>query len=147
MRTAAGKSDSHNRRRTVYRGIPYAAPPIGDLRWKEPQPVVPWEGVKIADTFGRTPAPGKTDAKLPEGAFHSSDLWYVFKSLKHCWRPWTQGDWDLSEVMLTAWTNFAKYGTPYFVNNVSYDVSFISKLETPFQISEVIHIFTLRKYH
>ena len=37
---------------TVYRGIPYAAPPIGDLRWKEPQPVVPWEGVKIADTFG-----------------------------------------------------------------------------------------------
>lgn len=36
----------------VYRGIPYAAPPVGDLRWKEPQPVVPWEGIKIADTFG-----------------------------------------------------------------------------------------------
>ena len=36
----------------VYRGIPYAAPPIGDLRWKEPQPVVPWEGVKLADKFG-----------------------------------------------------------------------------------------------
>jgi para-nitrobenzyl esterase len=47
-----------------------------------------------------------------KGAFHSSDLWYVFKSLKHCWRPWTQGDWDLSEKMLTAWTNFAKYGDP-----------------------------------
>jgi para-nitrobenzyl esterase len=47
-----------------------------------------------------------------KGAFHSSDLWYVFKSLQHCWRPWTQGDWDLSEVMLTAWTNFAKYGDP-----------------------------------
>ena len=42
------------------------------------------------------------------GAFHSSDLWFVFKSLKHCWRPWTKGDWDLSEKMLTAWTNFAK---------------------------------------
>ena len=37
---------------TVYKGIPFAAPPVGDLRWKEPQPVVPWEGVKIADTFG-----------------------------------------------------------------------------------------------
>ena len=36
----------------VYRGIPYAAPPIKDLRWKEPQPVVPWKGVKICDTFG-----------------------------------------------------------------------------------------------
>jgi len=47
-----------------------------------------------------------------KGAFHSSDLWFVFKSLKHCWRPWTQGDWDLSEKMLTAWTNFAKYADP-----------------------------------
>ena len=47
-----------------------------------------------------------------KGAFHSSDLWFVFKSLKHCWRPWTKGDWDLSEKMLTAWTNFAKYSDP-----------------------------------
>lgn len=47
-----------------------------------------------------------------KGAFHSSDLWFVFKSLKHCWRPWTQGDWNLSEKMLTAWTNFAKYSNP-----------------------------------
>jgi len=47
-----------------------------------------------------------------KGAFHSSDLWYVFKSLKHCWRPWTKGDWDLSEKMLTAWTNFVKYSNP-----------------------------------
>ncbi len=56
------------------------------------------------------------DGSHPEdylkGAFHSSDLWYVFKSLEHCWRPWTQGDWDLSEKMLTAWSNFAKYGDP-----------------------------------
>ena len=47
-----------------------------------------------------------------KGAFHSSDLWFVFKSLQHCWRPWVQGDWDLSEKMLTAWTNFAKTGDP-----------------------------------
>ena len=47
-----------------------------------------------------------------KGAFHSSDLWFVFKSLKHCWRPWTQGDWDLSERMHTYWTNFAKYSNP-----------------------------------
>lgn len=47
-----------------------------------------------------------------KGAFHSSDLWYVFKSLKHCWRPMTPGDWQLAEVELTAWTNFAKFGNP-----------------------------------
>jgi len=47
-----------------------------------------------------------------KGAFHSSDLWYVFKSLKHCWRPWTKGDWDLSERMINAWCDFCKYGNP-----------------------------------
>ena len=47
-----------------------------------------------------------------QGAFHSSDLWYFFKSMRHSWRPWTEGDWQLSEKMLTAWTNFARYGNP-----------------------------------
>ncbi|MCR5077333.1 MAG: carboxylesterase family protein [Prevotella sp.] len=37
---------------TVYKGIPYAAPPVGELRWKRPQPVKPWKGVRRADTFG-----------------------------------------------------------------------------------------------
>ena len=37
---------------TVFRGIPYAAPPVGNLRWKRPQPVVKWEGIRKADTFG-----------------------------------------------------------------------------------------------
>ena len=36
----------------AYKGIPFAAPPVGELRWKEPQPVVPWEGVKTADKYG-----------------------------------------------------------------------------------------------
>ena len=58
------------------------------------------------------PLPTDGRENVLKGAFHSSDLWYVFKSLKHCWRPLTPGDWDLSEVMLTAWTNFAKYGDP-----------------------------------
>ena len=35
----------------VYAGIPYAAPPVGDLRWREPQDPAPWEGVLKADTF------------------------------------------------------------------------------------------------
>jgi para-nitrobenzyl esterase len=36
----------------AYRGIPFAAPPVGELRWKPPQPVLPWPGVRAADHFG-----------------------------------------------------------------------------------------------
>ena len=36
----------------IFRGIPFAEPPVGDLRWKEPQPVKNWEGVRRADKFG-----------------------------------------------------------------------------------------------
>ncbi len=36
----------------VYRGIPYAAPPVGGLRWAPPQPALPWEGVLQASHFG-----------------------------------------------------------------------------------------------
>ena len=43
----------------VYKGIPYAAPPTGELRWKPPQPAPPWEGIKEATTFG-PPAMQKT---------------------------------------------------------------------------------------
>ena len=35
----------------VYTGVPYAQPPVGDLRWREPQDAQPWEGVLLADRF------------------------------------------------------------------------------------------------
>jgi para-nitrobenzyl esterase len=40
---------------TVFKGIPFAAPPLGDLRWKEPQPAKPWKGVKECIAFGPSP--------------------------------------------------------------------------------------------
>src|SRR3954464_3993860 len=36
----------------TFKGIPFAAPPVGNLRWREPQPVVNWQGVRKTDHFG-----------------------------------------------------------------------------------------------
>jgi para-nitrobenzyl esterase len=35
----------------IYKGIPFAAPPVGDLRWRAPKPAAHWDGVRAADTF------------------------------------------------------------------------------------------------
>jgi para-nitrobenzyl esterase len=51
------------------------------------------------------------------GAFHSSDLWYIFHSFAHSWRPFTTGDEALSQQMVDYWTNFARYGNPNGTGN------------------------------
>src|SRR6185369_1122283 len=55
VRTAAGRlsgirgSDSTV---TVFKGVPFAAPPVGDLRWRAPKPAAPWQDVRKASEFG-----------------------------------------------------------------------------------------------
>jgi len=54
VRTDSGQvagSPGRNTAIQVYKGIPYAAPPVGDLRWKEPRPATPWKGVRQAVEF------------------------------------------------------------------------------------------------
>lgn len=46
----------------IFRGIPFAAAPVGALRWKAPQPVIPWSGVKACDKFGASPMQPKPAA-------------------------------------------------------------------------------------
>ena len=40
---------------STFKGIPFAAPPVGDLRWKAPQPVESWEGIKQCTAFSASP--------------------------------------------------------------------------------------------
>ena len=63
---------------TIYKGIPFAAPPVGDLRWKAPQPVLPWEGVKETVKYG----PGPIQGFGQEGEDFSEDCLYL-----NVWTP------------------------------------------------------------
>src|SRR6202008_1712629 len=53
---------------SVFRGIPYAAPPVGNLRWKPPQPAAKWSGVRNATEFGFHCMQGKVygEPKYPD---------------------------------------------------------------------------------
>ena len=57
-----------------YKGVPFAAPPVGDLRWRAPQPLAPWTGTRQAAEFGADcmqgrfgppAAPGAPQARMP----------------------------------------------------------------------------------
>jgi para-nitrobenzyl esterase len=50
---------------TSYKGIPFAAPPVGNLRWKPPQPTAHWEGVRNADHFGNACVQKQSYSRLP----------------------------------------------------------------------------------
>ncbi|MBN2635797.1 MAG: carboxylesterase family protein [Prolixibacteraceae bacterium] len=67
---------------TIYKGIPFAAPPVGDLRWKAPQPAEKWEGVKITTEFAPGPIQG---GNPPSGK--SEDCLYL-----NVWTPAKSAD-------------------------------------------------------
>ena len=58
----------------VYKAIPYAAPPVGELRWRAPQPAKPWEGVLKTEQFGPLPPqptrPGRTADMMSEDCLY-----------------------------------------------------------------------------
>ncbi len=66
-----------------FKGIPFAAAPVGDLRWRPPQPVKSWSGVRKADAFGADcmQVPFPSDA-APLGVKPAEDCLYV-----NVWKP------------------------------------------------------------
>ena len=67
----------------AYKGVPYAAPPVGPLRWRPPQPVSPWAGVRSASAFGPNSFQGVVfDDIDPSVAGVSEDCLYL-----NIWTP------------------------------------------------------------
>ena len=62
----------------VYRGIPYAAPPVGPLRWKPPQPVTPWSDIRECTTFSALAPPSTPpDYRVSDPRPQSEDCLYL----------------------------------------------------------------------
>ncbi|GAA0529532.1 carboxylesterase family protein [Rhizomicrobium palustre] len=67
---------------SVYRGIPFAAPPVGDLRWRAPAPATKWSGVRKADQFGPQCVQGGFGPPDPKAGPMSEDCLYL-----NVWSP------------------------------------------------------------
>jgi para-nitrobenzyl esterase len=68
----------------VYRGIPFAAPPVGNLRWRPPQPAEKWDGVRAAKEYGRPCM--QTNAAIANLPAPSEDCLFV-----NVWTPAAAG--------------------------------------------------------
>ncbi|MBV8107359.1 MAG: carboxylesterase/lipase family protein [Hyphomicrobiales bacterium] len=80
----------------AYKGIPYAAPPVGPLRWRSPQPVAPWKGVRSADAFAPNSLQGVVfDDIDPTVCGVSEDCLYL-----NVWTPASPGSSDRLPVMV-----------------------------------------------
>ncbi|RMF40390.1 MAG: carboxylesterase family protein [Planctomycetota bacterium] len=75
----------------VFKGIPYAAPPVGDLRWRPPQPVEPWSAVRKCDRFG----PKSLQNNNRDGGNQSEDCLYL--------NVWTSRDRDQQKRPVMVW--------------------------------------------
>ena len=68
----------------LFKGIPYAAPPVGNLRWRAPQPAAPWQGVRKADQYGNSCMQSgntfdESTAQVREGKSPYSPEYYAWK--------------------------------------------------------------------
>ncbi len=103
----------------VFKGIPFAAPPVGEFRWRPPQPVKAWEGVRDASQFGASCAQGGWGAAPGTIAQGSSEdclylnLWTPANTKSNAKLPvmvWIHGGAFVGGSGNTSGNGFAKQG-------------------------------------
>ena len=93
----------------VFKGIPYAAPPVGPLRWKAPEPTVPWTGVREAKTYGNAcPQPVRPEAWAQVGA-QGEDCLFL-----NVWRPKKPGKYPVMVFLHGGGFVFGAGGVPLY---------------------------------
>ena len=133
----------------IYKGIPFAAPPVGDLRWKAPQPVHPWSGVKETKEFApacmqksaANPALGVPALKISEDCLYLN-IWTPAKSAgdKLPVMVWIHGGGftgGATSIALFDGANLAKKGV--VVVSVAYRVGSFGFLALPALSAESPH--------
>ncbi|MDK2761931.1 MAG: carboxylesterase family protein [Sphingopyxis sp.] len=104
--TVAGTADA---RVISFKGIPYAAPPVGPLRWKPPEPAVAWKGVRDAKAYGNAcPQPVRTEAWAQVGA-QSEDCLFL-----NIWRPKKSGKYPVMVFIHGGSFVFGAAGVPLY---------------------------------
>ncbi|MEO6152041.1 MAG: carboxylesterase family protein [Croceibacterium sp.] len=125
---------------SMFKGIPFAAPPAGANRWRAPQPVIPWVGVRQTTAFGPACMQGETLARaMGSTAPLSEDCLYI-----DVWTPanaasdklpvigWIYGggfNSGMSSVPLYDGANFARSGVVFV--SINYRVGPFGFLATP----------------
>ena len=94
----------------VFRGIPYAAPPVGPLRWKAPQPATRWTGIRDAGTFGNA---------CPQGPEHKEPWAQVGPTSEDClflnvWRPKRAGKYPVMVFIHGGGFTYGAAGVPLY---------------------------------
>lgn len=94
----------------VFRGIPYAAPPVGPLRWKAPQPPLRWSDVRPAKAFG---------AACPQGSEHKEAWAQVGAMSENClflnvWRPIKPGKYPVMVFLHGGGFVYGAAGVPLY---------------------------------
>ena len=99
----------------VFKSVPFAAPPVGDLRWRDPEPVKPWTGVRDAADFGPSCVQGNGGAPRA-GQVYNEDCLYL-----NLWAPeWPAKSPHPVMVWLYGGGNFAGLASVDYLDGASF---------------------------